>query len=274
MDIIKSENKFFQLVNDPRRRRDNLVQLTDPVTSIQLKILTQVHDQDSSGWYGLGTIIDLVIPHNLDFIIEIFVFLERIDELTRIVPPSAHLDTKYSAYNNTYRFTDHFINIDPDLVIEAFRDATQAKTAPKWRQDLKETYQQCAIKMQNMQQNVQRAEFSKDENNVLQGVQGKTLGEDPSKNQPSTNPETETTETTIPEAFKDRSDIGKSLSRNVSNRQQNLEIGSCQRPQFSTRPFCDRKISPLSPRSVYSMWTAAYKSKRRSSSTTKVPDTA
>nr|WAY16470.1 hypothetical protein [Hepelivirales sp.]WAY16473.1 hypothetical protein [Hepelivirales sp.] len=274
MDIIKSENKFFQLVNDSRRRQDNLVQLTDPITSIHLKILTQVHDQDSSGWYGLGTIIDLVIPHSLDFIIEIFVFLERINELTRIVPPSAHFDTKYNAYNNTYRFIDHFINIDPDLVIEAFRDATQAKTAPKWRQELKETYQQCAIKVQNMQQNVQRSELNKDENNVLQGVQGKTLGEDPPQDQPNTHSETETTETAISETFKNRGNIGKSLSCNVSDRQQNFEIRSCERPQLPTRSLCDRKTSPLSPRSIYSMWTATYKSKRRPSPIAKVSDTA
>lgn len=267
---MDNSSKFQQLVNNPKRRQDHLVQLTEPNTGIDLKVLTHINDQDSTGWYGLGTTIDLTIPKQLDFATEILVFIDRLKEITTIVPPLIHLTTEYFSESNTYRFTDHFINLDPDFAIEAFRDAIQSKTAPEWREDLKETYNANYNKVRNLRRSVPHSKQYQEEMLILQSLSNETLGEIKTETDSTTAETAKTPESTETSTAKDRS--SRPGYGFICNSKSNISIRLNQEPKHTKGTFSNRAPRSISPRSCYRMWTTAHKGKCGSSSIAKVPN--
>lgn len=262
-----SKPEYIQLKTNEKRRRDNLITLaSNSINKPSLVILTEAFDEDSTGWYGTGTIIDLIIPRGFDFAVELLTFVELLKVNLNIVKQPAELKSTFFSKFNVYRFESRWTNIDPDIIIETFKNAQDAKEPTHWQEEAREIYQNCLQQVRSMRSNISNQRIDSQQGDLLQGMQASALAED-SSNYAFIEAETaETTETTSSEN-ESNGNSESSISTGESNVSKRVARATETDQSIRYREIVAKLFGTGS-----SMRSNGRQDKRRSNTTSEIPN--
>lgn len=263
---------YTPLETNTSRRHDNLILYGNRYSNtFCLDILIEAFDEDSTGWYGTGTIYDLYTPEDIDTALFILVFID----ILRVYESKLIYDeVKFFSEKRIFRFITEK-DLEVDNIIQAFKDAQESIWYPRKENKFKKEVAARKIELQDLRKGLSCDKQNGKQNALLSNLPENALGEIKTIEASHIDAETPATPkraSTPIDGIEHTLTGVNGIEPGQKDIQQSVTLRDLEKPELEKKPHRSRKACAFCLRSCECLRSTGRTGERGSGPTTEIPN--